>query len=478
MKMTTEIPAAITTPDSIKTSIGMLEFTDGVPSDDTVDTVYDYLDRSRAVHVFLNNLGAASIHGLGRGNTQLGADTSSKIPITEQLMDSKSLFLTANTSTLYAFPFLDLKADGPTVIELPSGMLGALDDAWFRYVGDFGPAGQDKGAGGKYLVLPPDHTGDTPDGYFVLQSPTYRNWIFLRGNTSNGLKEAVDHIKSTLRVYPLASTDDPRSTEFINLSGQHYNTIAGNDMSFFDDLDAVVQYEPIEAIDPETRGLIASVGIVKGQPFAPDDRMKKILAEAVAIGNAAARAIVWNPRQKGAKMYPDGDSAWNIAFTDRDVFFEADGARNLDARTMFYYAYTADTPAMATPHVGQGSDYGIAYRDSDKRPLDGSKTYELHLPTDVPVADFWAVTLYDAQTRSMLQTDQQFPTLGSQSDGFVRNDDGSYDLCFGPHAPAGKESNWLQTIPGKSWFCILRMYGPLQPWLDQKWRPSEIERQD
>ena len=478
MKMTTETPTSITTPDSVQTSIGTLEFADGVPSDATVDTVYDYLDRSRAVLVFLNNLGAASIHGLGRGNTQLGADTCSKIPITEQLMDSKSLFLTANTSTLYAFPFLDLKADGPTVIELPSGMLGALDDAWFRYVGDFGPAGQDKGAGGKYLVLPPDHTGDTPDGYFVLQSPTYRNWIFLRGNTSNGLKEAVDHIKSTLRVYPLASTDDPRSTEFINLSGQHYNTIAGNDMSFFDDLDAVVQYEPIEAIDPETRGLIASVGIVKGQPFAPDDRMKKILAEAVAIGNAAARAIVWNPRQKGAKMYPDGDSAWNIAFTDRDVFFEADGARNLDARTMFYYAYTADTPAMATPHVGQGSDYGIAYRDSDKRPLDGSKTYELHLPTDVPVADFWAVTLYDAQTRSMLQTDQQFPTLGSQSDGFVRNDDGSYDLCFGPHAPAGKESNWLQTIPGKSWFCILRMYGPLQPWLDQKWRPSEIERQD
>ena len=478
MKMTTEIPAAITTPDSIKTSIGMLEFTDGVPSDDTVDTVYDYLDRSRAVHVFLNNLGAASIHGLGRGNTQLGADTSSKIPITEQLMDSKSLFLTANTSTLYAFPFLDLKADGPTVIELPSGMLGALDDAWFRYVGDFGPAGQDKGAGGKYLVLPPDYKGDTPDGYFVLQSPTYHNWIFLRGNTSNGLQNAVDHIESTLRVYPLASADNPRATEFINFSGRRYNTIAGNDMSFFDDLDAVVQYEPIEAIDPETRGLIASIGIVKGQPFAPDDRMKKILAEAVAIGNAAARAIVWNPRQKGAKMYPDGDSAWNIAFTDRDVFFEVAGARNLDARTMFYYAYTADTPAMAKPHVGQGSDYGIAYRDSEKRPLDGSKTYKLHLPTDVPVADFWAVTLYDSQSRSMLQTDQQFPTLGSQSDGFVQNDDGSYDLYFGPKAPAGEENNWLQTIPGKSWFCILRMYGPLQPWLDQKWRPSEIERQD
>ena len=478
MKMTTEVPTSITTPDSVQTPIGTLEFTDGVPSDATVDTVYDYLDRSRAVQVFLNNLGAASIHGLGRGNKLVGADPSNKVPITEQLLDSTSLFLTANTSTLYAFPFLDLKADGPTVIELPPGMLGALDDAWFRYVGDFGPAGQDKGLGGKYLILPPDHRGATPDGYFVLQSKTYRNWVFLRGNTSKGLENAVANIKSTLRIYPLASADEPPTTEFVDISGRQYNTLAGNDASVYDDLDAVVQYEPIEAIDPETRGLIASIGIVKGQPFAPDDRMRKILTEAVSIANAAARALVWSPRQNGARLYPDGDSAWNIAFTDRNVFFETDGARNLDARTMFFYAYTAVTPAMATPHVGQGSDYGIAYRDSKKRPLDGSKTYRLHIPTDVPVADFWAVTLYDAQTRSMLQTDQQFPTLGSQTDGFVQNDDGSYDLYFGPHAPAGRASNWLQTIPGKSWFCILRMYGPLQPWLDQEWRPGEIERQD
>ncbi len=362
MKMTTEIPSAITTPDSVETPIGTLEFADGVPSDATVDAVYNHLDRSRAMLVFLNNLGAASLYGLGRGNRQLGADTSNKISIIEHLLDSKSLFLTANTSTLYALPFLDLKADGPTVIELPSGVLGALNDAWFRYVGDFGPAGQDKGAGGKYLVLPPGYTGDVPDGYFTLQSSTYRNWVFLRGNTSNGLENAVAHIKSALRVYPLASADDPPATEFIDNSGQEYNTLSGNDMSFYDDLDAVVQHEPIDA---EARGLIASIGIVKGQPFAPDDRMKKILAEAVAIGNATARAIVWSPRQNGAKLYPDADSAWNIAFTDRDVFFEADGARNLDARTMFYYAYTAVTPAMAQPHAGQGSDYGIAYRDSE-----------------------------------------------------------------------------------------------------------------
>jgi hypothetical protein len=477
MKMTTDIPAGIATPDAVETSVGTLTFTDGVPTDATVETVYDYIDRSRAVNVFLNCLPAGSLYGLRRGHEQLGADASNKIAIFEQLLDSKSLFLTANSSTMYAFPFLDLKTDGPTVIELPSGMLGALNDAWFRYVGDFGAAGQDQGAGGKYLILPPGYTGETPSGYFVLQSPTYRNWVFLRGNTSKGVESAADNITSTLRVYPLASADAPPTTQFINASGKAFNTISGNDASFFHDLNAVVQEEPIAAIDAETRGLMAAIGIVKGQPFAPDERMKQILADAAAIGNATARAIVWSPRQKGAKLYPDSDSAWNLAFTNRDVFFEVDGARNLDARTMFYYAYTAVTPAMAKPHEGQGSDYAIAFRDSQEQALEGSKTYKLHLPPDVPVADFWAVTVYDAQTRSMIQTDQQFPTRGSQSEGFAESSDGSFDLYFGPQSPAGKENNWLQTLPGKSWFCILRMYGPLNPWLDQTWRPSEIEAQ-
>jgi len=130
---------------------------------------------------------------------------------------------------------------------------------------------------------------------------------------------------------------------------------------------------------------------------------------------------------------------------------------------------------MATSRVGAGSDYAFATLDADKNPFDGAKTYRLRLPPNVPVNDFWALTLYDTQTRSMLQTSQPFPTVGSQDEGMQKNADGSFDIYFGPKPPVGKEGNWLATLPGKSWFTILRMYGPLEPWINKTWRPSEIE---
>ncbi|NIV28044.1 MAG: DUF1214 domain-containing protein, partial [Anaerolineae bacterium] len=319
------------------------------------------------------------------------------------------------------------------------------------------------------------YKGDVPDGYFVVQPRTYGVWIFLRGSIAQGLDAAVKTFEDKLRVYPLSRKDDPPKTEFVSGSAKSFNTISPNDYGVYEDLNQLVQEEPLEALDAERRGQLAAIGIVKGQPFNPDARMKTLLTEAVAIGNATARAIVWYPRVDGAKIYPDTDSAWVMAFANKDVFFLRDGGRNLDARTMFYYAYTAVTPAMAVSRPGLGSDYGIAYLDSKKQPLDGAKTYRLRLPPNVPVNNFWAVTLYDSQTRSMLQTSQPFPTIGSQSDGFKQDKDGSSDVYFGPKAPEGKEDNWLETIPGKSWFIILRMYGPLQAWIDKTWRPGEIE---
>ncbi len=237
----------------------------------------------------------------------------------------------------------------------------------------------------------------------------------------------------------------------------------------------MIQREPIDAIGPEVRGKIAALGIVKGMPFQPDERMKKILAEAATIGNATARVITYHPRMEGVYIYPDTDSSWTVAYADKNTSFMSDGAMHPAARVLFYFNAGGVTPAMAVTKAGAGSDYALAYLDGEKTAFDGSKTYRLHLPPNVPVNDFWALTLYDTQTRSQLQTDQRFPTVGSQTEGMRQNPDGSYDIYFAPEAPEGKQGNWLQTVPGKSWFTILRMYGPLEPWIDKSWRPGEIE---
>jgi len=481
---TTAIPEGITTPNEIETTIGTLKFIDGAPYPETADLVYDNLDRMRGVDVFLKSIPAASLRGLIRGAEDLGGNNLNKVMIMDQLMDSKPLFLTGNTSTLYVTPNFDLKKYGPTVLEVPPGMLGAMNDAWFRYIADVGPFGQDKGRGGKYLVLPPGYEGKIPKGYFVVHSTSYKVWTLLRTSIAKGVDEAAKRVKDGLKVYPLSQMDNPPAMEFISGSNKVWNTIHTNDYSFYHHLDEVIQYEPIEFINPELRGLLASIGMVKGKHFNPDERMKKILVDAIAIGNATARSIVWYPRTKGSvdnmkgiEVYPGANSAWMMAWVDKNCFFNGkDGhTMNSDARTLFHYGYTVVTPAMAVTYPGKGSDYGIAYVDSEKQPFNGSLTYKFHVPPNPPAKDFWAVTVYDAQTRSQLQTDQKFPTVGSQTNGLKLNVDGSCDLYFSPEPPKGFENNWIQTIPGKSFFLGFRMYGPEQDWIDKEWRPGEVE---
>ena len=481
MKMTDEIPSSITAPDTVKTSIGTLQYFDGVPTETTVQTVYDYLDRSRAVEAFMNCIPAMSMYQIRAGQTAAGADACNKIGIFDELMDSKSLVLTGNTSTMYAIGFLNLKKDGPCVIDLPVGMLGILDDMAFLYMTDLGVAGPDKGKGGKYLVLPPDYQGDVPKGYFVVQSKTSGVWLFMRGYLDKTLPlekaipKASANIRDTLKVYPLSTAKNPPAMEFINFSGKAVKTVLPNDYSFFEKLHSLIQEEPEDYLGAEIKGQLAAIGIVKGKPFNPDARMKNILTDAAAIGNAAARAISYSPREPGQFVYDKNNSAWVTVYANKDTTYTKNGARNLDARVFFHFGYICVSPAMAVTMAGKGSDYAMAAVDSEKKTLDGSKTYKLHLPPNVPVKDFWAITMYDTQTRSQLQTDQPFPTLGSQSECLKKNADGSYDIYFAPEAPAGWENNWLQTVPNKSWFIALRVYGPLQPWIDQTWRPGELE---
>jgi hypothetical protein len=473
MKMTTSIPTSITTPDSVETRLGTLRFVDGFPDSATVQKVYDNLDFERGVQAFLTAMPGASAFGLREGLRSQGADNQTVL-ITENLMDSKSLFLTPNTETVYNMMWLDLK-DGPLVIETPPNVLGIIDDFWFHYVGDVGNAGPDKGKGGKFLLLPPDYKGPVPAGYFVFRSPTFGNVFFWRGFLVNGdPKPAVDATKKFTKIYPLAKSKQPPPMKFINISGKEFNTIHANDFHFYEEVDHIVQEEPSAALDPETLGLLASIGIEKGKPFAPDERMKRILVEAAAAGNATARAILFRARIAGVNLYPH--SAWSTPFIGGSYeFLSQPGVRNLDARTMFFYYATGITPAMAAQMVGAGSQYAAAFVDAQGHSLDGSRTYKIHLPPNIPAKNFWSFVIYDNQTRSELQTDAQFPSISSQKKDLVVNSDGSVDVYFAPTAPPGHEANWVQTVPGKGWNALFRLYGPLQPWFDKTWKPGEIE---
>jgi len=472
MKMTTDIPASITTPDNVETRLGTLKFTDGFPDDATVQKVFDNLDFQHAVQAYLAGLPAVSTEGARQAVIGFGP-ANQTVLITETLLDSKSLLLTANTTTPYTFLWLDL-TKGPLVLEIPPMVLGPLDDAWFRWVTDVGFTGPDKGKGGKYLLLPPGYTGEIPKGFFVARSKTYGNLLFFRTFLKDGdPKPGVDSVKSHLKVYPLAEAAHPPAMNFVNISGKAFNTIGPSDYTFWDAINQTIQREPADAMDLFTLGFYASIGIEKGKPFAPDPRMKAILTEAAAVGDATARALTYRIRIKDAFFYPD--SAWVTLFIGGSYKFEQNGARLLDAYSGFFFYATGITPAMSEKMVGKGSAYAAAFVDAKGNPLDGSKTYKIHLPPNVPAKDFWSFTIYDNQTRSMLQTDRQFPSVGSLTKGLRINDDKSVDVYFGPKAPAGWENNWVQTVPGKGWNVLLRLYGPLERWFDKTWKPGEFE---
>ncbi len=394
-------------------------------------------------------------------------------------MDSNPLFLTGNTDTVYAALMFDLERDGATVVEIPPGCgPGTVDDAWFRFVVDMGGPGPDRGQGGKYLILPPDYDGEVPDGYFTATSTSYTNLLLLRGFLVDGKPDAASAMfREGLRVYPLSRAGDPPAMEFISGTGVSFNTVHSNDFTFYEEVHSVIDREPIGLIDPETRGLFTSIGIRKGQPFAPDQHRTDLLVQAVAVGNATARALSFQPRLEGAYFYDDG-SYWQNGFIGGDYRWLIDdgvGGSNLDARSYMFYLATINTPAMAMKMVGVGSQYAFLAVDRDGDYLDGSKSYRLNIPADPPAKDFWSVVVYDPQTRSELQTGQPYPSKNNKRDPLVYNDDGSVDLYFGPSAPDGKDANWIETVEGKGWFILLRLYGPLEPWFDQTWRPGQFE---
>jgi len=513
-QVSSETIESLSAPERIQTQIGELEFEHGVPSEKTVATVRDAVDFGRALDVYNNSFRGASALALVKGFQEVGAE-SGDIVIFEDLMDSSSLFLTANADTIYYLGWLDL-SKGPVVIEQPSGGLGAINDMWFQWVIDVGRPGPDRGLGGKYLIVGPGYDGPLPQGgYFVAHCRTNTALYALRAFIVDGNdpKPAVENIKENLKIYPyvpgsygtpiaealegkvrLAAEPKIPETKFINGSGRSFNTIPPSDFGFFEMINENVQNEPATSYDKELAGQLSAIGIVHGKPFEPDDRMKKILTDAAAAGQAYGRSLQWYfPLLKPEWAYYEGSNWGNMLF-EGGAFFETPppafeggvfkpypdtGAVTLDSRTAFYYAYTLDSPGMIMRIPGVGSQYLMSFLDDKGQAFDGARTYKVKLPKGIPAQAFWSLTLYDNQTRSMLQTPQKYPRAGSQSfpsPAAVAADDGSTTIYFSPKQPKNVErGNWIQTDPQRGWFTILRFYSPKPAFFDKSWRPSEIE---
>jgi hypothetical protein len=395
-----------------------------------------------------------------------------------RLVDSKNQTLTPNPNTIYLMPFISTKGVGPMVLEIPpadeGSITGTIMDAWQAALEDVGPAGADKGKGGKYLILPPDYSAKVPDGYTVLLSDTHMAYALLRSNIGSGseadIAKAVAYGKR-IKLYPLSQEGSAPLTTFIDAIDAVYDATIPYDLRFFESLDRFVQREPWLERDRSLIGQLKSVGIEQGKPFKPNPQTQKILEQ------AAAEARAWLDLRYETLFTPsyyDG-GRWALPVAPDVIeglssLFAMPRLYPIDDRgALFSFAFSS------IKHLGPGQFYLAAIGDMEGKPLDGGTTYRLTVPPNAPVSLYWSATVYDRATHALIR-DQKWSSRASTTPGLQANADGSVDIFFGPKAPSGKESNWIPTRPGGGWEIIFRFYGPQKPLFEKTWRLPDIER--
>ncbi|WP_237334545.1 DUF1254 domain-containing protein [Vibrio breoganii] len=469
-KYEAKVPASIITPDHVESEyLGELSYTDGAPSADTTLKANRFVDVADAVRVFLSGIPVASIQGLLAGHESVGMVPNQTIAISEQMLNAKSLWLTANTTTPYVTSEIDVK-NGPVVLEVGTPILGLLDNAAFKFVSRVGVTHpQDKGKGGKYFIYHSSYTGEIPEGMIPVETDGYQHWLLVRiVTTPDNVEADVQKLKDTMKLYPYGM--EPK-TEFMNISGVQYNTVHAMDESFYDEINTLIQYEPTEIFDGEWLSLAKRVGIEKGQEFKPNEYQQEVFKEAAKIATAEARSYYYAPTKE--QMVYD-DRKWFTPLVSGHEFKDENGVVDTQMRATFHFMATGITPDMVASTPGQGSDYLLATIDREGQVLDGNKHYTVTLPANVPATKFWSFMIYDNQTRSMLETDQVKAGIDGLTEGVEKNADGSITIHFAPEAPKGAEGNWVQTTEGKGFNLIFRMYGPTEAWFDKSWKPTDV----
>lgn len=466
------------------------------PTPETAKLLREELLFQRATQTYLWAMPLINTLGMKVGSEQAFGAGYHVLPVWKKRLDAKTLVTTPNSDVIYAMSYLDLGKDGPMVLEAPPGLQGILLDFWQRpipvdggkFAGDVGLPGPDGGKGGRFLVLPPGHKGAVPQGYFVYRSGTNNVFVFLRSfyRDPKDLSPGVKVMEAT-KIYPLG-TKSAKPMQYPDASGVPANMLPRSDASAFDQLKLLVDSEGNNLADPDWRGMLAAIGIVKGQRFNPDPASRTILDRAAKTAYKTSRVIGFEEVVSGRSLRIFPDRRWVNPMADAtpakpggpfDLSWRrtAGGYLDLDTRIWFFTDYYSISPGMLSQIPGKGANYMITFTDSKGAPLSGGASYRLSLPPNIPAANFWSVTLYEAENASGLANGQPFPSLGSR-DKPAPNADGSTDLYLGPKPPDGKQGNWLATVPGKGHFAVLRLYGPTEAALNKSWKPGDIERVD
>jgi len=452
---------------AIGTRIGTLEFThdfeNGYPTDQTVAKLHEEMDFQRATQAYLWSLPLVSFATWQKAHEVTFGAKSGEVVVYDNYV-AKLGILTANATTPYIISWFNLAETGPLVVEMPAGLAaGFADDMWQRPLIDMGQTGPDRGNGGTYVIAGPGQEAELPAGAYLAESSTMNVFWGFRALDKDPAK--ADALLKALRIYPLSAAANPPATRIVDISGIRWSSTSPRGMAYWESLHAIIEREPVHERDRFFMAMLKPLGLEKGKPFTPNEQQTKLLTEAALVGEAMAKANDFEKRMDAAH-YADG-RRWHFALV-LDPSQRAEFYDQLDERAAWFYEAVTTSSGMVTKTPGVGQVYLGTYKDESGNWLDGAKTYRLHIPAEAPVEQFWSMTVYDLDTRCLIDNPTQQADRSSRMD-LVTNDDGSVDLYVGPKAPEGLERNWVQTVPGKAWFSYFRLYGPTQEHFDRTW---------
>lgn len=438
----------------------------------------DDLFYQHAIHAYMTMLPALNVIGMRDGSESTFGKGYNVLPIWKERMDSRAWVPTPNADVVYSMSYLDLKETGPLVVAAPPNVIGMFTDFFQRTITDVGLIGPDRARGGLYLLLPPDYDSQVPQGYFAFKSSTYNVFLFFRTVMKKG-KDGPDPapavaLAEQTRVYPLWAVEkDVKPMQFPDGSGKRVNMMYPIDNAYWTKLKTFVDYEPVSAIDPELRGVLAAIGIIKGQPFQPTAKQQELLKKAVETAPRMILAYRQLGRPDGRNRYYKDRQYENIWAGGTSEWLQ-DSYLDVDQRAAYFQFAYSSASAMVMRTLNAGSKYPFTARDAQGEFLNGSNTYKLHLPPDPPAALFWAVTAYNVTDGTMPEAPQLLPSINGFNN-VVTNSDGSVDIWFAPERPPEvPASNWIQVVKARNFIAALRLYGTESGFFDQTWKPDDV----